>query len=142
MLLQGETQVRRIPQKWLVVSHVQASALQKAITLIPSDVEVVASYGIIGRFSERKYIYELAAPYQHFPVQASPVYFVITPTAGYETLDGPDAMADVRFVQVRLHASTVIDSNGVWVLKWLPPSNVTSVLLPGLKGASPTCRQC
>jgi hypothetical protein len=135
-VVQSEIWIRRIPQQRFLVSADQASALQRVTTLIPTDAEVIASYGIVGRFSEHKFVWELVGAGQVFEVNASSIYFVITPTAGYETIRAPDATGDVRYLQNYLHASTLVDSAGVWLLEWHPPHDTTSFVLPGLKGAS------
>ena len=131
VLVQSAILVRQIPHEWLRVTNEQAAELQRALTVIPSNAEVIASYGIVGRFSERKFIYELVAPHQQFDVNTSPIYFVITPTAGNESLDKRDANADVRFVQSSLHAITLIGVDGVWVLEWRPTSNTRLVVMSG-----------
>ena len=96
----------------------------------------------MGRFSERKFIYELAGPEQTFKVGESTVYFVITPSAGYETLDAPDTIADIRLIQSRLKVNTLIAEHGVWLIEWHPPRNTTSLFLAGVRGASAACPQC
>ena len=102
--------------------------------LLVADAEVVASYGIVGRFSEHKFAWELVGAGQHFEVNTRSVYFVITPTAGYETIRAPDATADVQYLQKDLHAKTLVDSADVWLLEWHPPPDTKTVVLPGQKG--------
>ncbi|MGO9341812.1 MAG: DUF2079 domain-containing protein [Acidimicrobiales bacterium] len=136
VVAQSDIMIRRIPHERFLVSADQASALQQATTLIPTDAEVIASYGIVGRFSEHKFIWELVGAGQRFEVNASSIYFVITPTAGWETIRAPDATADVQYLQKDLHARTLVDSAGVWLLEWHPPHNTTTFVLPGRKGVS------
>ncbi len=137
VVAQSEIMIRRIPHERFLVSPDQASALQTATTLIPTDGEVIASYGIVGRFSEHKFTWELVGAGQRFEVNASSIYFVITPTAGWETIRPKDATADVQYLQNDLHASTLVDSAGVWLLEWHPPHDTRSFVLPGRKGLSP-----
>lgn len=131
VVVQGATMVRRIPDDWLLVTSAEARALAGADAAIPHDAEVVASYGVMGRFAERKYILTLATAPQPFEVNARTVYFVITPTLGDEPLDRLDADADIRFIQTRLGAHVMTDSNGVAVLEWVPAAGVKTVVLPG-----------
>jgi uncharacterized membrane protein len=134
VLVQSDTMIRQIPKQRFLVSADQASALLQATTLVPADAEVIASYGIVGRFSEHKFVWELVGAGQRFEVNESSIYFVIAPTAGWETIRPPDATADVRYLQNVLHASTLVDRSGVWLLEWHPPNDRVFVL-PGLKGA-------
>lgn len=131
---QSAIMAKRIPSNWLRVSGAQAAGLRHVIAEIPSDshnVEVIASYGIIGRFSNHKYVYDLAGAPQGFFVDAKTVYFVITPYAGYEPFSAGDALGDVRYVRNDLHAETLYSHNGVWLLEWHPGAKVKSALLPG-----------
>ncbi len=100
---QGATMISRIPHDWLLVSAPEASTLRQALAVIPQDAEVVASYGVMGRFAEREYIFALANVPQTFPVHARTVFFVITPSLGNEALDSRDAVADIGFVHSNLH---------------------------------------
>ena len=130
-LAQGAIMIHRIPHDWLLVSAAQAQTLESATSMIPSDAEVIVSYGVIGRFAERKYVLALAAAPQTFRVSAPTVFFVITPSLGNEALDDTDAVADASFVQTHLHARSLIDENGVDLLEWEAPANTTTVVLPG-----------
>ena len=132
-LAQGGIMIHRIPHDWLLVSAAEAQTLDSATAIIPSDAEVVVSYGIMGRFAERKYVLALAAAPQTFRVSTSTVFFVITPTLGNEVLDGTDAKADESFVHTHLQAKMLIDENGVAVLEWTAPANTTTVVLPGAR---------
>jgi uncharacterized membrane protein len=131
VVAQGATMVRRIPSDWLVVTNAQAAALSKAEAAIPHDAEVIATYGVIGRFAERKYILTLATAPQSFQVSAATVYFVITPRLGVELLNPLDAYPDIRFIRADLRARTLTDSDGIYVLEWKPPAGVRSVVLTG-----------
>jgi hypothetical protein len=128
---QGATMIQRIPRDWLLVDTAQARALDRATAIIPPDAEVICSYGIMGRFAERKYILALAAAPQTLRVGARTVFFVITPFLGYEELNPADATADIEFVQTELRARLLIDEKGVSVLEWTPPPGTRTVVLSG-----------
>jgi hypothetical protein len=136
-LAQGATMIQRIPHDWLLVDAAQASDLEEATALIPTDAEVICSYGVMGRFAEREHILALAAAPQSFAVSARKVFFVITPYLGYEELDPEDAIADVEFVHSQLHASMLIDNKGVAVLEWTPQVGTPSIVLPGKRPSGP-----
>jgi hypothetical protein len=134
---QGATMIQRIPRDWLLVDTAQARALDQATAIIPPDAEVICSYGILGRFAERKYLLALAAAPQTFRVSARTVFFVITPFLGYEELNPADATADIEFVHTRLRAHLLIDEKGVAVLEWTPPSGTRTVVMPGRNSPGP-----
>lgn len=134
---QGALMIGRIPGNWLLVSNRRATTLDRALDRIPTSAEVVASYGIIGRFSQRKYVLTLAGGPQPFKVYARDIYFVVTPSIGVEPLPAAEATADVRFLQREVGAKTVIDSSGVYLLQWHAPADVTGLTLPGLYPSQP-----
>jgi hypothetical protein len=131
VVVQGATMLRRIPDDWLLVTNAEASTLSAAQAVIPHDAEVIASYGVMGRFAERRYILTLAAAPQTFQVSEPDVYFVITPTLGDEPLDRLDADADIRYIRSHLGAKQVVDRDGVTVLEWSPPPQLRSLVLKG-----------
>jgi uncharacterized membrane protein len=132
VVVQGGLMISRVPSDWLLVTPAQATTLKQATNVIPEDAEVIASYGVIGRFAERPYILTLAAAPQPFEISARTVFFVITPRIGAEMLDPTDAAADVTFVQTHLDAQLLINTQGIAVLEWHPQAGVRSVVLPGV----------
>jgi uncharacterized membrane protein len=134
---QGATMIQRIPREWLLVDTAQARTLDRATAIIPPDAEVICSYGVMGRFAERKYILALVAAPQTFRVSARTLFFVITPFLGNEKLDPDDATADIEFVQTKLRARLLIDEKGVAVVEWTPPPGTRTVVLPGRSSPGP-----
>lgn len=128
---QGATMVHRIPGNWLLINSKQAATLAQATTLIPENAQVIVSYGVIGRFSERKYVLTLAAAPQQFDIYTRDVVFVITPTLGVESENPLDARADIKQVVNKLHAKVLLSANGVAVLQWEAPSNTKTIWLDG-----------
>lgn len=116
------------PSSWLLVNRAGGSEIDKALGMIPSSAEVIASQGIMGRFSDRSQVYALFGTPAYFPVKASEVYFVLSPSQGIED---PVQMTESALAQVSgtLHAALVSYGAGIWVYRWLPPSSVTSVSL-------------
>ncbi len=83
--------------QWIAVDSRAAAQLANAQQYIPAGAEVIASQGIVGRFSGRDDVYPF--PYQYylagtspttFPVQERTVVFVLTPTQGVGEPPGPD----------------------------------------------------
>ena len=74
-------------QTWWTVSPSGAAALLTGLDQASPSMEVIASNGVIGRFSQRRYVYPLQLSPQTVPVKASKVLLVIA-TAGNEALSG------------------------------------------------------
>ena len=134
---QGALMVSRVPKDFFLVSATEASTLQTVESTVPTDAEVIASYGAMGRFAERRYILTLAAAPQTFAVSAPKVFFLITPSLGTEPLEAADAKADIAFTEHSLGARLLINSNGISLLEWSPPPGVRTVELPGKRGNDP-----
>lgn len=130
-VVQGALMVHRLPQDWLLVNSTQATTLARATTVIPEDAEVIASYGIMGRFSEHQYILTLAAAPQQFTIYTRDVVFVIAPDLGVLTFNPRDARADIEYISTDLHAKTLVNANGVTVLQWHAPAGTNSLWLRG-----------
>jgi hypothetical protein len=104
---------------------------------------VIASQGIVGRFSSRDDVYPF--PYQYhpvdtslttFPVQQRTVVFVLTPAQGLSEPRADQTMAAVRYVEQRLGARVVTARAGVYVLEWSAPPGVTTITLPAVTTTS------
>ena len=110
-----------------------ASALNTVLARIPSSAEVVASLGVMGRFSSRRYCYAFD-PLRAVPVHDGTIVFVFSAShlelvtvAGLER-----AVSDVRD---RLRAQVLVSSDGVTALLWHPPAGSTSVRIPAVQPA-------
>jgi hypothetical protein len=119
----------RIPGQWLRVSGSEAATLASVQARIPASAEVVASQGVVGRFSGRTYAYGLLGP-QGIPVRRS-TWFVIAPMAGIETFAPATSLALIGELAGPLHATLVAHANGVWAFHLTPPPGVTMVQIPG-----------
>jgi hypothetical protein len=119
----------RTAGQWLRVPSSSAATLASIETRIPASAEVIASQGIMGRFSGRTDIQALFGPGQ-LPLNGSETWFVIAPLAGVETLSTASAMALVGELAGPLHATLVTQANGVWAFRWDPQPGVHSVTVP------------
>jgi uncharacterized membrane protein len=131
VVIQGSLMIGRIPDDWLLVNSSEAVTLEKAMAAIPTSAEVIASYGVMGRFAERRSVLTLAAAPQTFAVSSRDVFFLITPSVATEPLGADDSRADIGYLSEKLHARTVVAGDGIWLLEWRPASAVRSVVLPG-----------
>jgi hypothetical protein len=130
---------------WIAVDSAAAAQLAASQARIPAGAEVIASQGVVGRFSGRDYVYPF--PYQYhpagtslttFPVKSSEVVFVLTPAQGTSEAPPADGTAAVRFVEHRLGARIIDARAGVYVLAWTPPQGTTTVTLAKVLTASTT----
>lgn len=118
-----------IPGEWLRVPTSTAATLAATHATIPPDDEVIASQGVIGRFSDRAVNYPLTGS-NTLPVHGE-TWFVIAPFAGIETASTANEMAFIAELAGPLRATLVTHANGIWVFRWRPPAGITSVTIPG-----------
>jgi uncharacterized membrane protein len=114
---------------FLQVNAPQAAALARGLSDTPPGAEVIASWGVMGRFSERSWDEPLYEGVEAEPVFTSTVVFVLT-NAGLEN-DPPVVVAAVgRYVRDDLKARVLVDSDGVEIFEWHPPPGATQVSIP------------
>ena len=120
----------QLPVQWLRISDSEAATLASVQARIPASAEVVASQGLIGRFSQRTYAYRLFSAGAQIPIQPE-TWFVIAPTSGIETFTPATSMALIGELAGPLHAKLVTHANGIWAFRLTPPPGLTSVQIPG-----------
>lgn len=126
----------RTPGQWLRVSNAEAATLTSVVARIPASAEVVASQGVVGRFSERTLVYPLTGTPSKQPVKAG-TWFVITPTTGIETASPAASMALIGELAGPLHATLITHANGVWAFRLDRLPGTQSVTLPGSQSPLP-----
>ena len=124
----------QIPAQWLRVSNSEAATLASVEARIPASAEVIASQGVVGRFSARAHVYSLGFFGSKLPVRPD-TWFVITPTSGIETSTSAVSMALIGVLAGPLQARLVTQANGVWAFQLTPPPGVTTITIPD--GLSP-----
>jgi hypothetical protein len=130
----------KIPQQFdyfLSISAPQAAALNRGLSETPAQAEVIATWGVMGRFSNRQWDYPLYAGVEADPVRADTVVFVLT-EAGLEDDPAATVAAIATYVKTGLHAKVLVDSSGVTVLEWHPPRGTTQVSIPNPSKLSAT----
>ena len=114
---------------FLQVSGPEAAALARGLAATPSDAEVIASWGVMGRFSERSWDEPLYGGVEAEPIFTSTVVFVLT-NAGLED-DPPEVVAAIsRYVRDDLKAKVLVDSDGIDVFEWHAPPGTSQVSIP------------
>jgi uncharacterized membrane protein len=114
---------------WWTVTPSGAAALRIGLDHAPASAEVIASNGVIGRFSQRRYVYPLQLSPQTVALKASDVVLVIA-TAGNEALTHAQVATDLRFARDRLHAQRISHGQGVTTLRFDVPPGQTSLTFP------------
>jgi uncharacterized membrane protein len=116
-------------QTWWTVTPSAGAALRAGLAQSPPADEVISSNGVVGRFSQRRYVYPLQLSPQTIPVKTSTVVLVIA-TAGNEALTRSQVAADLRFASTNLHATSLSRSQGASTFRWQVPKGQTSVTFP------------
>jgi hypothetical protein len=121
-----------LPPYWFRVSSTQASLLNRVLTETPENAEVIASWGVMGRFSDREVIFPLFQDETSFTVNRPTVAFVLAPLAGIEAMKVTEVMAAIRYIRHSLHARTLMTRDGIYAFLWKPPKDVSMVNLIAL----------
>jgi hypothetical protein len=126
------TELPGIPSYWYRVSPTQAVVLGEVLNETPENSEVIASGGVMGRFSGRDAIYGFDHSQTTFKVLRPVVIFVFAPHAGIETLKASEIEDAIGYTGTTLHAEVLVNRDGVYAFLWHPAPNVYSVNLHSL----------
>jgi hypothetical protein len=102
------------------VSMPAAGQLAAVRRLVPDDAEVVATFGVAGRFAGRRSVRVLSYGGQRIPVDARTVMFVFAPGAGNQPLPPDILEPDERYVRDSLGARLVYHGSEVNAYEWHP----------------------
>jgi Predicted membrane protein (DUF2079) len=116
-------------EHWLRVPAPTAVTLARVESRIPASAEVIASQGVVGRFSGRTHVRALIGP---GPIRLSggTTWFVVVPRWGIETAPRATSLAFVRELAGPLHAELVAHAHGVWAFRWQPPPGTHTITVP------------
>jgi uncharacterized membrane protein len=115
---------------WITVAPKPAAQLARLDSEIPPRAEVIASWGVVGRFAVRSDVYAYGPLSRTFPVSRPDVVFVLSPGEGIYEVTPSTARAAVRFVERQLGAKVVVARDDVYGLEWRPPPGTARVTLP------------
>ena len=121
----------QIPTDWLRVPPKSATVLGRAEAMIPPTAEVIASQGVVGRFSGRSLIYGLAT-LSPIPILGRDTWWVVAPPVGIETVPAINQDALIAQLAGPLHATLVLHGHGVWVFHWIPSPDTHSIAIPSV----------
>jgi Predicted membrane protein (DUF2079) len=122
--------VPRVPETWFKVSVRQAAVLSRIEHRTSGSSEVIASWGVMGRFSGRPWVYALADNRLTFPVDTRDVVFVIADTAGIAELPAVNAAQIESYLSTTLGARETVSGHGIHAFDWAPPKGIRQVTLP------------
>jgi len=129
----GAVWIPRTASHSLRVSPAAAHGMDSARDMIPSGAEVVASQGINGRFSGRRWNYVVMGPTSPL-LHTARVWVVVAPREGIETTVGV-SFALMSALTGPLHAHLEFHRAGMWVFQWVPAPGTRSLLV---RNALPT----
>jgi hypothetical protein len=107
----------------------EATVLRHVLAETPPEAEVIASVPIVGRFAQRKFVYQFVGPNQRIPIQARDVVVVLDTQHTQQIATAAQATAAIRYLQ-GLHARLLADSDNVLAVEWHPARGTTRVRLP------------
>lgn len=124
----------RTPGQWLRIPAPVAATLARIEAQIPASAEVIASQGVVGRFSSRAHVHELAGPGSK-AIDGGEIWFVIVPASGVELQSTASATTLIGELAGPLHATLVTHAHGVWAFRWRPPPWAHAIIVPA--GSAP-----
>lgn len=118
-----------VPRYWLAVDAPAAAQLARVEAMVRPSTEVIASQGVAGRLAVTAVSYAYWRQHR-FPVLRRTVLFVITPRQGVSEVPPAEARHAIAVVAHDLHARPVVERDGVFAFRWVPPPGVSIVTLP------------
>ena len=114
------------------VSPAAARELTEAQRQISPGGEVVASQGVVGRFSADRVAFDYWAygTPETYPVTGQRVVFVLAPVQGTAEGVPQETRNAIGYVREDLHATLLEQGSGIWVFAWAPKPGTRSVVLP------------
>jgi len=115
------------------VTPAAATDLTYILSRTPQDAEVVSSFGVVGRFSARDWVYDISRHSEPEPVRAQTIEFVLAPWAGNAALVPSSTLAIERYVVTKLHATAVpvpLSAGRVAAYVWHPRHLGGNIVLP------------
>ncbi len=118
-----------IYHNWLIVPDQTAAVLSSIQKRIPPNAEVIASFGVSGRFSDRHFDYPIHSGNESIPISQHNTYWIVVPWAGIQTESSSTALGLVDRL-VSWHAHLIVHRAGVWAFHWRVPSQFQHIRTP------------
>ncbi len=107
--------IPRWPHHWVSVATPVASVLSRVEQTIPKNHEVIASQGIMGRFSNRHWIYPF--DYGSLPLKAPITDIILSPYQGTNVLPVNVILSRIAFLSQNPHVTLIKHQDGIWVFQ-------------------------
>lgn len=111
----------KLPGEWLRVSPAAARVLSKLDSTIPPKAPVIVAQGVVGMFPTHPYTGVLLSPDITLPKGDGPIWVVLAPTQGIETVLPGIQQALVTQLANSGNATLVAHGAGIWGFRWSPP---------------------
>jgi hypothetical protein len=111
------------------VSRPDAQQVQKIRSLTPGHAEVVSTFGVVGRFAGRRWVYPLEASGQVIPLHAAEVEFVIAPQAGNQPVPA-GALTALEQMLTTDGAARIYSGPTARAYLYRPPRNAATLTVP------------
>jgi hypothetical protein len=105
----------------------QAAVLRSVLPRIPEDAEVASSLRVIGRFSSRPLVYLILPSADALPANSRDVVVVLAVTSGIDATPPGQAASSITALRARYHAETLVDADGITVLRVTVPNGVSTI---------------
>lgn len=115
------TAIADLPGRWLAVDSQAAMVLPKIDVRLPSDAEVVASQGVIGRLVSTSDVHDSWAVVQTIPANRPLVYFVFGLNEGTFPTSSRQTTRAISFVVHGLRAELLTAQAGIFEYLWRVP---------------------
>jgi hypothetical protein len=116
---------------WILTSPAAVAVLGRIDHQIPAGAEVIASQGIAGRFSSRRWIYDIRGP-RTVPVNTSTVWVIVAPRQGIEPATVQEEDALLAEIAGTSGAQLVVNDAGIWAFRWFPQPGARSLTVPAV----------
>jgi len=125
----GAVWLPRTAPQWLRVSPAAATVLASVQRQIPTTDEIVASQGVAGQFSGRRWFYTVVGA-GTVPVHTATVWVIVAASQGIETASDETSSALVAELAGPLRARLVASRAGVWAFRWVPRPGTHELRVP------------
>ncbi len=103
------------------------AALAEVDEQVRPDDQVIASFGLVGRYADREHVRRFLVP-ARLPVEADRVVFVFSPTVG--NMPTPEVQEAAADRVLELGAEQIVDTPDVQAFVWSPSEGTTTISLP------------
>ncbi|OLZ10232.1 DUF2079 domain-containing protein [Sulfobacillus thermosulfidooxidans] len=110
--------IPQLPRHWVRVTPDAAQTLGKIHAMIPSDAEVIAPQGLMGRFANRIWLFNMGGHSQYkYPVKTRTVYIVMAPYDGVHFTSLQTQASWLNALAHNHHAHLIFGAHNVYLWK-------------------------